>query len=73
MTYLLISWIGTILISVGLWLIGRKKRIAFVFTFTGELFLLAYSIHLRSSSLIFIGVLFSILAAINWFKWGANA
>lgn len=68
--YGIISWIGTILISIGIWKIGKKQRNAFLFTFFGELFILVYSLHLRSSSLVFIGLVFSALAARNWFLWG---
>jgi hypothetical protein len=66
----IISWIGTILISIGLWKLGKKERQAFLFTFTGELFILVYSLHIHSSSLVFIGLLFSFLAAKNWIAWG---
>lgn len=65
-----ISWLGTILLTYGLWLIGKKQRRAFIYTFLGEIGILIYSLHMRSSALVFIGLVFSGLAVRNWIMWG---
>lgn len=68
--FTLLSWIGTALLLVGLWYIGHKKRWAFIFTFSGELLILIYSVHIRAWSIAFIGLTFSGLAVLNWVRWG---
>jgi hypothetical protein len=67
-----ISWFGTLLLLIGLWFIGEKKRWAFIFTFFGELLILIYSIHIQAWSIAFIGITFSFLAARNWVAWGRS-
>lgn len=72
MLFTILSWIGTLLLLIGLWYIGQKKRWAFIFTFFGELLILAYSLQIRAWSIAFIGVTFAGLAARNYVLWGKS-
>lgn len=70
--YTALSWLGTLLLLIGLWYVGAKKRWAFLFTIAGELLILVYSLHIRAWSIAFIGLTFSWLAARNWYLWGKS-
>lgn len=68
--YTFISWFGTVLLLIGLWFIGEKKRWAFIYTFFGELGILVYSVHIKAWAIAFIGVTFAGLAGRNYYLWG---
>jgi hypothetical protein len=63
------GWIGNIFLIIGLWLIGYKKRVAFIFTIIGESIWIYYSINSNQLDLAFICLLFAILAGRNFFMW----
>ena len=65
-----LDWIGNVLIILGLWYIGEKKRFAFVFTAIGEILWVIYSLQSGLWSLAFITAVFTGLAIRNWLKWG---
>jgi len=64
------GWFANILLILGLWLVGDKKRIAFMFTFVGESIWTIYSIIIGMYDLAFICFVFAFLAIRNWIKWG---
>jgi hypothetical protein len=65
-----IGWIGNILIAVGLWGIGSKKRSAFLWSIVGESVWVFYSLTIGMYDLAAICVVFALLALRNWIKWG---
>jgi hypothetical protein len=64
------TWIGNIFIVLGLYLIGEKKRVAFVFSMIGELIWMFASVHKGMWDLAVITAVFFLLALINYIKWG---
>ena len=64
------GWVGNIFLITGLWLVGDKKRIAFVFSVIGETIWIVYSLKKEMYDLAFICVIFALLAVRSWFKWG---
>lgn len=70
MSYDIGNWIGCLTIFVGLWLIGKKIRTAFIFTFVGEVLVFIWAFHQRAWPICFVGVTFGFMAVRNWFKWG---
>ena len=65
----LIGWLANILIVIGLWQIGNRKRTAFLFTITGELIWTIKAFVFEQYDLAFICAIFCILAVRNWIKW----
>lgn len=65
-----IQWIGNIFIIIGLWLIGNKRKEAFIFSIIGESLWIIYSIQIELYSLTFICFVFGALALRSWVKWG---
>ena len=66
------GWVGNVLIVVGLWLVGDKKRSAFVFTTFGESVWGVYALYKHMYDLAFICAVFALLALRNWFKWAKD-
>jgi len=64
------GWVGNIFIVIGLWLVGNKNRTAFIFTVIGESIWVAYAFTKGLYDLAFICIVFAVLAARNWYKWG---
>lgn len=64
------DWIGNAFIVLGLWGIGSKRRGAFLFSIIGEAFWIAYASSIGLWSLAFICVVFLLLAARGYIKWG---
>jgi len=67
----IIPWIGNILIVIGLWQVGNKKRYAFILSIAGELLWVGYALQKNLNSLTVICLIFATIASINWFKWKA--
>ena len=65
----MIGWIGNGFIIVGAWLIGDKKRYAFLFSIVGELIWIWHSLAIGMYDLAAICLVFTVLAVRNWFKW----
>lgn len=63
------TWLANALIVIGLWQIGEKRRIAFLFTLTGEAVWTVASLMQGMYDLASICALFAVLAAVNWWKW----
>ena len=70
MTFL--SWVGNILIVIGLWRVGSKDRNAFLFSIAGETCWIVWSALTGNWALTFICVVFNLLALRNYIKWGAS-
>jgi hypothetical protein len=64
------TWLANLLIVIGLWMVGSKRRSAFIFTFAGEAVWTAVSASKGMYDLAAICALFAVLAARNWWKWG---
>lgn len=64
-----LGWVGTILLGVGLYLIGYKWRHAFLFSIAGEALWLVKSLALGQYDLAVCTIMFLALALKNWFQW----
>jgi len=67
-----LGWIGNVLIILGAWQLGHKRRWAFLITFTGGLFWVSEGIRLAKPDLIFIEVVMGCVAIRNFIRWGKN-
>lgn len=67
MNYL--GWLGNILLCIGFWTLGNKKRYAFIWMIVGELVWMTYAIHLNMTDLSLICFLFTIIDLRAWIKW----
>lgn len=65
-----LDWVGNIFLILGMWLVGDKIREAFIFAFIGELLWTYYAWKKKEYGLVFICIIFAILAARNWYRWG---
>lgn len=65
------GWIANALLLIGFWLIGKKYRIAFLFTFAGEVLWVITCIARETSlDMIAICLVFAVLALRNFILWG---
>lgn len=65
----LISWAGNVLLVIGLYLIGQKKRSAFIFYGLGCLAWLLYGFFPLQLSLVVIEIIFVVVSIKNFIKW----
>lgn len=66
------TWIANALIVIGLWLIGSKRRSAFLFSVLGEAIWTAVSLWRGMYDLAAICAVFAVLAVRNWWMWRAQ-
>ena len=66
---MIVGWIANVFLIVGLVLIGRKWKHAFVLTVVGEVLWTIESIRIGRPDMIFLCVVFAGLAGLNWWKW----
>lgn len=68
---ILLSWIGTICILVGMWLIGNKKWWAFGFSVVGEIAYIIYALLTPQPqwALVVLSVVILGMAVRNMLKW----
>lgn len=66
----MLGWFANILIVVGLWKLGNKVRSGFVWNGVGELFWIWHALNQQLYDLAAICVVFCVIAALNWVKWG---
>lgn len=64
------DWIGNIFLIIGLWMVGDKKRAGFIFSIIGESIYVYYSYQYKLWGLLFICIIFGLLAIRGWYKWG---
>jgi len=64
-----LGWAGNVLILIGMWLVGEKKRVCFLWTLVGESIWAGYALWLKMYDLSFICVIFALMAILNWRKW----
>lgn len=67
------GWIGNILIWIGLFLVGKKSRNAFLWTIAGELIWVFYAAVCGWWDLAVSCIVFVALASNNWREWGVDA
>lgn len=60
------------LLFVGLWLLGHKRRSGFLFSIVGELAWVKAAVDRGMYDLSAVCVVFAVMAALNWRKWGEN-
>lgn len=66
------GWLGNALILCGHWLLGRKSRVAFLFTITGGICWIIEGLHISKPDLIFIELVLGCIAIRNFFKWAKH-
>jgi len=64
------GWIGNLLILIGVWNLGNRKRIAFLFAIAGESLWAANAWAAGWYDLMFISMIAVLMAGRNWIKWG---
>lgn len=64
------GWVGNVFILVGMWRIGNRHRDAFLWSIAGELLWVVHSTYLGMWDLTIICLVFCLMAARNWLKWG---
>ncbi len=67
------TWLANLLIIVGIWQLGNKRRHAFLFSIAGELIWTATAFMAHNYDLASICAVFCVLAFRNWWKWGADS
>lgn len=66
----LLGWVGNVFLVWGIWEIGNRRRFAHLLTVIGETAWIAKSLIVGQYDLAFICVVFLVLAARCWVKWG---
>ena len=64
------TWLANALLIWGLILIGGKNRTGFFCTFLGEAIWIVASWDCGRWDMLSICVVFAVLAAVNWLRWG---
>lgn len=68
-----LAWLANLLLIVGAWQAGHKRRHAYANTFVGEILWLVVASRSTSGEAVPMAVLcliFAMLAARNWWLWG---
>jgi hypothetical protein len=65
------GWIANALIVSSWWFTGEKRRVCFLLAIAGESIWAGKAIAAGMYDLAAICILFCIVAAFNWHKWGA--
>jgi hypothetical protein len=68
MSYL--GWAGNVLLCLGIWEIGNRRRRAHLITVVGEAAWIIKSFSVGQYDLAFICCVFAVLAFRCWVKWG---
>lgn len=63
------GWIANILVLIGTFLIGEKKRSAFLWMAVGELLWVVVGMSRRELDITVICVIFTAMAVWNYIKW----
>lgn len=66
------TWVANALVLVGLFLVGGKRRSAFVWTFFGEVLWTVAGLRAGMYDLASICAVFAGMAAWNWHRWGRD-
>jgi hypothetical protein len=64
------GWAANVFLLIGMYLVGEKRRSAFLFTIVGELLYVWRGLDTGQTDLAVICLLFGAGAAWNWRKWG---
>lgn len=63
------GWIANILVLVGTFLVGEKKRTAFLWIAAGELLWVLVGVSRQELDITVICIIFTIMALWNYIKW----
>lgn len=66
----MIGWVGNVFIVVGLFLVGRKDRRAFLFSIAGETAWIVNAALRHDWALVTICAVFNLMAFRNYLLWG---
>jgi len=63
------DWVGTCLLLLGSWLVGRKLKEGFLFELAGELAWIAWAVANRQWSILVVAAVFSVVLVKNYIDW----
>lgn len=63
------GWVGSALVFLSMWMVGRKNRFGFIVGAVAETFWLIYSVKIGSTELGFMSIVFAGLYLFNFWKW----
>ncbi len=72
MSDLWLGWLAALILIVSSWLMGRKWRHAFLLGVLGNVLYTWESWKIGRPDMVFVCVVFALIAARNWWKWGKS-
>ncbi len=66
------DWAGTVVLIVSAWVVGDKKRSAFIFALFGNLAWAIYGFQKGIPALVVVNLVFVVFNMRAWFKWGSE-
>lgn len=66
----MLGWIANLFLFLAVWLVGKKYRASFLFTFVGEALWTFESYRIERTDMVVLCVVFGVMALWNWWQWG---
>lgn len=67
-----LDWLSMLLGFYGMWLLGKKRKISFIFTGLGMVFALSVALLAQQYGFVFANLIMMTLSARNYIMWGAE-
>lgn len=67
-----IDWLIFLLLTMNLWMIGQRKRVAFVYGILVGILSIVFGIMIGSVAMVVMNCWFIFLHGRNWWKWGSQ-
>ena len=64
------GWVGSALLILSIWLVGKKIRFGFMLGFLGNLLWMVAGVGRNTYDLAVIGLIMALLNLRGWYKWG---
>ncbi len=64
------GWLAALLMIVGMVLLGYRWRSAFLLSVVGNSIYARESFNLGRWDMVLLSVVFAVLSAVNWYRWG---
>lgn len=71
-SYYGLDWLSMLLGFYGMWLLGKKRKVGFVFTVLGMVSALSVALLAQQYGFIFANIIMMILSARNYIMWRAE-
>jgi len=65
-----VGWIANIIVLIGTFLVGEKRRSAFLWLAAGEALWAAVGLARKETDIAFVCIIFTVMALVNYYKWG---